>query len=770
MASEPESLNDNSESKGRRQREQDIQEESQSAKGSQSNKSSPSATPQHDRTEHGSADQPGSHFTGLPGGRPDIHRPAGMPEDADLTDAMVFLNRIKEEYADSLSVYDNFLETMRDFKFGKIDADEVCKAVRILFKDKPFLIHLFDEYLPQYLRYGERTAFEQRAAFEQPKFPQFRPGFPQSMPMNRMMGQAVPMQRGFVPRPKQPEGETPKQRLAEDFIHLVKKHYTADPSVYKQFVELLQRSRDSFSKLLGEVSLLFSDAPELIELFERNFRPATSDSGQAADPLRAIKEALAQRNLLEDFLKILNFYNQNYISAHDLVALIKPLIPDQGALDAFKSFIRYEEQGFGNGYATVDGRAGQVGSYRLLAQPVQLGPAVCEVVNNLCISVSTHESEEDTYVFRNKNSSEELLVRVSDERSESDLLLRRLKYLICRLDEAHATQPEKLELDGIHMSAALVKETLRQIYEGKSREVLEALLDNPAKAIPIVLRRLYSVYRENLAVHRQHRRAWRELVQEHYYKAYDTRGVAFRAGERKFLTLRHIHSIADTPLVLERPTSELISLLRHLFSLFIANPMAVPQRKYPSERLMACFDTTLGRILGDGVANGNEPKNAAEASQLDTNTSIDLTVDFDLYAFALYFCTLWSRFAELRSLNGPPLTSSPMAVRLGLQDEFCITDRYSGVLAAAEALAARDIDAEQFEERVRFLTDSTGYKLYNLKRILSKLEKLTVQLISSEEGEAEPLFPGEYSVSCTAEAITLRALDRGTEQPVEEDE
>ena len=77
---------------------------------------------------------------------------ANNPEDSDLTDAMVFLNSIKDEYADSLPVYDSFLETMSDFKFGKIDADEVCKAVRILFKHKPFLIRFFDEH---HLRYSD---------------------------------------------------------------------------------------------------------------------------------------------------------------------------------------------------------------------------------------------------------------------------------------------------------------------------------------------------------------------------------------------------------------------------------------------------------------------------------------------------------------------------------------------------------------------------------------------------------------------------------------
>ncbi|EOB14234.1 transcriptional regulator-like protein [Nosema bombycis CQ1] len=44
---------------------------------------------------------------------------SAVPEDAEVSDAMVFLNKIKEEYSNEMLIYDNFLETMRDFKFGK---------------------------------------------------------------------------------------------------------------------------------------------------------------------------------------------------------------------------------------------------------------------------------------------------------------------------------------------------------------------------------------------------------------------------------------------------------------------------------------------------------------------------------------------------------------------------------------------------------------------------------------------------------------------------
>lgn len=683
----------------------------------------------------------------------------GMPEDADLTDAMVFLNRIKEEYTDALPVYDSFLETMRDFKFGKIDADEVCKAVRILFKDKPFLIHLFDEYLPQYLRYSDSRSYDQA------KFPPYRSGpflGAAQMPMGRpVISQQMPRSapahispgygsRGMRPsipyhlnpqKPQPTEMETPKHRLAEDFIHLVKKRYLNDPTVYKQFVELLQRSKNGFSKLLTEVSALFSDAPDLIELFERNFRPVSSSEAQdaSADPLKAIKDSLAEKNVLEDFLKILNFYNQNYISAEDLIFMTAPIIGDDENLKAFKSFIRYSEP-HSESMSTETKDYERIGSYKIFPYPIIPESSVCDVINNICVSVSTHESEEDTYVFRNKNSSEELLVRISDERSESDLLLGRLRYLIGQLESIYSDlQDRMLELDDIRMSAALVKETLKQIYEGKSGEVLEAILSNPKKAIPVVLKRIYAVYRENLLKHREHRKVWRDLVTEHYYKAYDTRGVMFKSSERKFLTLRHIHSEGSTPFSTMLSDLELIRLIKNLFSYFVGGAPSVAQRKVSLERQTEYFEGVVNRLVEEDGYN--------------------ITTDFDYYALCLYICTVYSRFHELKGLPATPLTSSKTAAKLGLQDDFCILDRYAMVVAASESLARREIDAEQYEERIRFLTESTGYKLYNLRRILSKMEKLVLQLLLRETDEIGPLFDGEYVISKKEGIVVLCALD-----------
>ncbi|ELA42489.1 uncharacterized protein VICG_00588 [Vittaforma corneae ATCC 50505] len=262
-------------------------------------------------------------------------------EDSDLTDAMIFLNRIKEEFNDNLHVYDSFLETMRDFRFEKIDAEEVCKAVRILFKDKPHLIRLFDEYLPHHLRYSDMSRSYDMQMPERHKNASFRgsgfiPKPPAPMHVGQIppgsalhinrMGHPIPTHPSFIGRsvrqspppqmnvpqesqsrfkataPQQPQ--SPRHKTAHDFVQQVKKRYLNKPLIYKQFVDLLQNSKNSFEKLYTQVSALLCDSPDLIEKFERNFKTPQSPDGMMytsdRDPLRKIKQRLQSKAILNN--------------------------------------------------------------------------------------------------------------------------------------------------------------------------------------------------------------------------------------------------------------------------------------------------------------------------------------------------------------------------------------------------------------------------------------------------------------------------------------
>jgi len=353
------------------------------------------------------------------------------------------------------------------------------------------------------------------------------------------------------------------------------------------------------------------------------------------------------------------------------------------------------------------------------------------------------------YVFRDKNSSEELLSRIDDERSEGDLNMGRLKYLIGKLEELYAEMGDsQLEMDDIEMSAALIKETLKKVYDGKSNQVLEAILETPKKAIPVILSRLHKVYKDNLATHRQRRKFWRSLVDEHYYKAYDTKGVMFKSEERNLLSLKQLHSGSPEPLAVRLDDREVVALIRELFAGFVQNASSAAHRRLPADEQVACFDSVFGELLRDDYS---------------------ATVDFDYYALSLYICTLFSRFSEIKNASFDPITPNRIAVEVGLQKNVRITDRFAELVDAARGLVAKDIDADAFEEKVRQLTDSRGYKLYNLRKILSKIEKQVMLLLDrrSEGYNGESSYPGTYAIECKAGTITLCQIRDGFDESAE---
>ncbi|KAM0681227.1 Transcriptional regulatory protein sin3 [Glugoides intestinalis] len=705
-------------------------------------------------------------------------------EDSDLTDAMIFLNRIKEEFSDNLHVYDNFLETMRDFRFEKIDAEEVCKAVRILFKDKPHFIKLFDEYLPHHLRFPD-TRYDMQGNERAKTMPYRGHGFihrpptpihmaqipinTTAMHMARMAHQ-IPPHPSFIGRqirkspppmgahqesmqkirtmPPPLVATSQKQMTApREFVHDVKKRYQNKPLIYRQFLDILQNPNSSFEKLYTQVSALLCDSPDLVEKFEKTFRTSQTSPGKPLytadnDPLKKIKQKLAEQGNLKNFLKIINFYNQNYLAAEDVIALVEPLIADKENMASFKAFLRYEEKRE-EAEVSKPKEMERIGSYKILPSSIHMSNSESlskEVLNYTCISVSTHDSEDDTYVFRNKNCSEELLARIIDERSEADLVIDRLKFLIIKFEEIYASVGDgELDLKEVKMSSSLVKETLECIYDNKTTEILEAMLINPKKSLPVILKRLNKVFKDNLERLREFKKFWREVVAEQYYKAYDTKGVHYSSQERNYLSLKYIQNEASTTHRVSVTDLGIFGTIRKLFRQFIACHSSSGSRRPATELQVQILDSMI-----------------SELSKEDLNT----VVCFNTYALYYYVLMLYVRFQDIKSLTLEPITANPIAVIIGMQENINIEDRYSEVIRAAEDLMNKVIDADRFEEVLRRMTDSMGYKLYNLKRLMSKIERQVNTLAEQrqEGNQEEGASKEKYSIIKRGNEVAICAV------------
>lgn len=122
-----------------------------------------------------------------------------------------------------------------------------------------------------------------------------------------------------------------------------------------------------------------------------------------------------------------------------------------------------------------------------------------EVLNDEWVGHPVWASEEAGFVAHRKNQYEEIMHRVEEERHEYDYYieanLRSIQTLETLASRIANMQPEdkavfKLPLNLGHTST-IYEKVLKKIYgEPRYHEVVDALRETPAVAVPIVLRRM----------------------------------------------------------------------------------------------------------------------------------------------------------------------------------------------------------------------------------------------------------------------------------------
>ncbi|ADM12508.1 histone deacetylase complex protein Sin3 [Encephalitozoon intestinalis ATCC 50506] len=692
--------------------------------------------------------------------------PRTSHEDADLSDAMMFLNKIKEEYANDMVTYDNFLETMRDFKFGKIDAEEVCRAVRVLFRDKPHLIEIFNDYLPVHLKfYGNPSV----GTVARPSDRQMqgigsssqyrgglygssgRMGHPQpgingpsyisphhgihqsygSQPLVMHSSMKMSGQEGkYAPydQRRTEEFERMKARQAQDFIQKVKKRYSHNPSIYRSFVEILQSHQVKnglFEKMKAEVNSLLWESPDLCEDFERNFVPSRRHMlYDEKNILHRIKELLKSKNLLDDFLKCINYFNQKFINEKDLLELVAPLLKNEELIRGFKAFINYKEP-LRETPRSLE-KYKKEGSYRILPEKIKSerqDPIAREVLNFTCIGCPTFESEDSNYVFLKRNVHEEALFRIEDERSEADLAVERTQYFINALEQIISSNKDsEISMRDIKMSPGIIKEILKSIYGKSAQEILEGILMKPHIAIPIVIKRLYMVNKKLRLCMKEKKKIWREVIERNYHKALDVTGPSYKSSEKSIFTTKNIVETGEKGLKAMINDQEVVLDVMDICKAYIKANQA-EGKKILVSNVNSALESVFKKL---------EEKEFSFVS------------DFPLLCIFRFVIIIYERLLEIKKLD---VADSFVNDQRGRQNE---TSRYLEVKNLCLEFMKKNVDGYTFEDRIRELTDCKGYKLYNIKKMISKIEKQAIalsennQLLNSLNGANE--FDGNETI------------------------
>ena len=269
-----------------------------------------------------------------------------------------------------------------------------------------------------------------------------------------------------------------------------------------------------------------------------------------------LKKNMNNKATYNEFLKLINMYTNDIIDRNTLVQRVEPFlatVPDQ--FNYFKSLVKYtgQDEVIDNipvAKARVDlNHCKKFGpSYRQL--PKSEAKLQCsgrddmcwEVLNDDWVSHPTWASEEGFTAHR-KNQHEEALHKCEEERYEYDLnieanlrTIQLLEPIAQRISTMSSDEKANFKLaPGLGGSSlAIYQRVIKKIYDReKGLEVIDALHDNPAAAIPVVLQRLKQKDEEWKRAQREWNKVWRETEARNFLKSLDHMGPQFKTLDKK---------------------------------------------------------------------------------------------------------------------------------------------------------------------------------------------------------------------------------------------
>lgn len=284
-----------------------------------------------------------------------------------------------------------------------------------------------------------------------------------------------------------------------------------------------------------------------------------------------VKRAIGNKQTYNEFLKMLNLFSQDIIDKDTLVERVDVFLGDAHAdlLSWFKQFVGYEEKTqhieditFKKHQIELSLCKAYGPSYRQLPKVETYMPCsgrdeMCwEVLNDEWVGHPTWASEDSGFISHRKNQYEEILFKIEEERLEFDYHMEANLRTIQTLETianriANMTPEQKANFKvppGLgHTLQTIYKKVIRKIYDkDRGFEVIDALHENPAVAVPVVLKRLKQKDEEWKRAQREWNKVWREMEQKVFYKSLDHLGLTFKQADKKLLTAKQMVSEIST--------------------------------------------------------------------------------------------------------------------------------------------------------------------------------------------------------------------------------
>ncbi|KAI9361162.1 hypothetical protein DFJ73DRAFT_41850 [Zopfochytrium polystomum] len=485
----------------------------------------------------------------------DLTTPKGLNEQNQLT---VFLNKMKSWFSQQPGKHLQILEVLNSYKSELSENDEVMNKTQILLKDAPDLLIEFKQLFPAVtpamlketlflgiLRAGE-TAKESNN-------PDALTDNPSAKSSKRTFSAASPVEEGDPAEIKAASinktlesglsgGPNKRARVIQE----APCQYIPHPMIESDEMPGIPRFHSSFKSL---------PSFPLTSLTSNLNQGAVTDDLEEMAWLHRCKQAIGDRATYCEFLKLLNLFSQSIISTHTLVDRVKVFlskVPE--VFQWFKTFVKYDgmETDYREWTQSVSGSVSRVGhSYRRL--PSALSRPICSGQDELCREVLNLEwvsqpayVSETGFISHKKTLYEEALHRCEEERYEFDFNIDGNMHTIALLETINSkiqtmSQEEqrnfRLPIGLGGSSKSLYKRTIKKVYDNeRGLEVIEQLHNNPAVAVPIVLKRLKNINEEWKRYQAEWNTVWREIEDKNFYRALDHQGTSFKLVDRKSIS------------------------------------------------------------------------------------------------------------------------------------------------------------------------------------------------------------------------------------------
>jgi paired amphipathic helix protein Sin3a len=299
------------------------------------------------------------------------------------------------------------------------------------------------------------------------------------------------------------------------------------------------------------------------------------------------KKSLENRDVYDDFLKLLNLFSKDVIDVEVLIERAKVFLGDGELMAEFKDLMGWDDRdkiekgppgsirtGPPELPAALPVDDGEGPSYRKLppsVRPFNIVVALClpllyclqetdlacsgrdelcrSVLNDLWVSHPTWASEDSGFVAHKKTIFEESVHKSEEERHEYHVQIEALVRTIAVLEPINSRIDEmtneersffRLKPDFGGSSMAIYHRIIKKIYGREmGLEVIQALQDCPSVAVPVVLSRLKQKDEEWRRAQREWSRMWKEVDSKNFYKALDHQGINFKQNDKKNITAKH---------------------------------------------------------------------------------------------------------------------------------------------------------------------------------------------------------------------------------------